>query len=48
MRFTEARRGKSWILIIGLILVATVLVLGFGQFAPTQTTVHKTIVFEAD
>ena len=48
MRFTEAKRGKSWILIIALLLIVGVLALGFCQFAPTQTTVQKTIVFEAD
>ena len=48
MRFTEAKRGKSWILIVAIITIGAFLVLGFCQFGPTPKTVQKTIVFEAD
>ena len=48
MRFTEAKKGKHWLLIFLAIAVGIVLFLGFCQFQPIQKTVQKTIVFEAD
>ena len=48
MRFSDAKKGKYWILVVGMMIVGFVLVLGFCQFAPTPKTVQKTIVFEAD
>ena len=48
MRFSEAKKRKSWILIVVIIVVGAFLALGFCQFGPTPKTVQKTIVFEAD
>ena len=50
MRFTESKRRASFGL-IGLVLVIVVgiaLVLGLCSIKPTQKTIQKTIVFEAD
>ena len=48
MRFTDTKKRKSWILVVGIIVVGLVLILSFCQFEPTPQTVRKTIVFEAD
>ena len=48
MRFTESKKRKPWILIGILVVVAIILALGFCQIRPTQQTVQKTVVFEAD
>ena len=48
MRFSESKKGKSWILIIAIVVVGGFLALGFCQFGPATKTVQKTIVFEAD
>ena len=48
MRFTEAKKGRHWLLIILIFVIGIVLFLGFCQFQPTLKTVQKTIVFETD
>ena len=48
MRFSEAKKGKSLILIIVIIVISVILTLGFCQFNPTPKTVQKTIEFQAD
>ena len=48
MRFSESKKGKSWILVMAIVIVGAFLVLGFCQFGPTPKTVQKTIVFEAN
>lgn len=48
MRFTESKRRVPWFVITLLVIVVAVSVLSFCEFQPTQKTVQKTIVFEAD
>ena len=48
MRFTESKKRMPWV-VVALVVVALVVgVLSFCEFRPTQKTVQKTIVFEAE
>ena len=49
MRFTESKKRAPWlILFILIVVILGFLALGFCGMNPTQKTVQKTIVFEAD
>ena len=48
MRFVESKRRTHWGLILVGIGIVSFLIFGFCEFKPTQKTVQKTIVFEAD
>lgn len=48
MRFTEAKKGKSWVLIVAIVVIGGIVALTFCDFNPTPKTVQKNIVFEAD
>ena len=48
MRFTETKKRKYWLLVVGILIVCGFLAFGFCEFSPAQKTVQKTLVFEAD